>query len=444
MSPNEFKGYDKPHFDGRVKLLLQIENIHQLLRRLAVVLAISVVFGLMFSIAARAADIPNLFLVPVVTLTPEGASVFQPQTGDGYQALNGVKATTFGKTLSAEGNSQLDSFNMGKYVPPKYDAFAPGSMNAQIPLPEQKISNVDQVDFSIDNNLPGSRDESYGTTQTTFTFSGRAATTNIPRGSLQYRWDFQNDGVLDSYFSTVNSITHIYPEPGEYQVKLEVLDQYGRISAVVKNVHIARNDTPTAYFQVNRISAPRNSIFRFDTSLSTDNQYSKDNLVYRFDWDGDGQYETNFQNKTIWNHLFVEAGKYQVIMQVRDPEGLTARAQITITISDDNPPKALLSVMNLANGRFKFDASHSSDDFTPLKRLKFRWDFNYTGLNDIVFDSNWSNSPEQIGNYRLGGEKTVRLQVMDEQGFIDETFAKITVPWTQDYLNLAVDSLMGR
>lgn len=439
MSPNEFKGYEKPHFDGRVKLLMQIDNIHRLLRRLALLLAITVVFGLVFSLVARASDAPNLFLVPVVTLTPKGAAVFQPQTGAGYDSLNGVKTTTFGNNVVQEAGS-ASNFAPGTYVPPKYDAFAPGSMDAQIPLPEEKISNVDQVDFNIDNNLPGAIDESYGTTKTTFTFSGQVSANTDIQGDLEYRWDFENDGKLDSYFSVINSISHIYTAAGDYQVKLEVLDKYGRVSTVVKTVHIAQNDAPKAYFQVDKINAPKNSIFRFDTSLSSDDQYSRYDLTYRFDWDGDSIYDTNYQNKNIWNHLFAEPGVYHVIMQARDPEGLTSRAEIDLSVADDNPPQALLSVERLENGTFKFDGSHSSDDFTMLNHLKFRWDFNYHGPNDIVFDTNWSNSPYYIGNYNLGGAKDIRLQVMDEQGFIDETFAQIDVPWTANYINLAVDA----
>lgn len=446
MSPNEYKGYEKPQFDGRVKQILQIENICKLLSRSAMVIVASLVIGLLFSMVANAAAIPDLFYVPAVTLTPSGAAVFQPQTGDGYEALNKVKKTTFGGENGTTRNKIVEKGGVsnvggGIYTPPRYDAFAEGSASQRINLPPAEIRSIDTVNFLIRSNLPGNTEKSFGTTKTVFTFVADVSSKDYRNGELEYRWDYENDGELDTYFSKIKSVSHIYDTPGDYEVKLEVLDTAGQVSSFVKTVHIAENDAPTAYFRVDKLTAPKNSIFRFDTSFSNDNQYTKGNLVYRFDWNGDGNFDTNFQNKTIWNHLFREPQDYNVIMEVRDPEGLTSKAQLTISVLDDAPPIAQLSVERVSDFRYYFDASQSSDDFTPLRSLKFRWDFNYSGSNDIVFDSNWNTSPKYTGYYRIGGNKMIRLQVMDQQGFISESYAQIEVPWPEDYLNMAVDVL---
>lgn len=446
MSPNEYKGYDKPQFDGRVKQILQIESIYRLLWRCAIVILASVIAGLTFSMAASASSMPDLFIVPAVTLTPSGAAVFQPQTGDGYEALSDVKRTTFGSEIAPSRTRLVEAgtssnFSGGVYIPPKYDAFAEGSADKKIDLPPENIRNIDSVNFLIRNNLPGVTEKTFGTTKTIFTFVADVSAKDYRNGELEYRWDFENDGELDSYFSKIKSISHVYTTPGEYEVKLEVLDGQGQVSSVVKTVHIVENDPPLAYFRVDKLTAPKNSIFRFDSSFSSDSQYRRGNLFYRFDWNGDGTFDTNFQNKTIWNHLFRDPGTYNVIMQVKDPEGLTAKAQLTINVLEDMPPEARLSIERVGDLRYQFDASQSSDDFTPLRSLKFRWDFNYTGSNDIVLDSNWNSSPKYTGYYRIGGSKTVRLQVMDQQGFISESYAEIEVPWPEDYFNMAVEAL---
>jgi|GEM_PF-5532925 len=437
MSPNEFKGYDKPHFDSRVKNVLQIDNIFRILARGATVLTVSVILALVFSAVTRAATTNDLFLVPMVTLTSKGAAVLQPQTGDGYGALNGEN-----NRLKAVNSSQKSEYiGGGTYIVPKYDAFAKGSASMTVKLEQEMVKNVDWVDIQVRNNLAGSIDQLAGTTKTIFTFTADVTSKDYRNGELEYRWDFENDSEVDSYFSKVKSISHVYPLPGDYQVKLEVLDKKGQVSWALKSIHIAANDAPMANFIVNKNTAPKNSIFRFDTSYSSDNQYSKANLAYRFDWNGDGKFDTNFQNKTIWSHLFRDEGNYQVIMEVRDPEGLTAKAALTVNVLDDIAPEARLSVEKIGEFRYKFDGSQSSDDYTPIRSLKFRWDFNYSGPDDIVFDSNWSFSSKYNGFYRLGGTKTVRLQVMDEQGFISETFAQIEVAWPENYLNMAVEVL---
>jgi PKD repeat protein len=446
MATNEVKGYENPNYDKRVKSVMQIDNIFMLLKRLATLTGLGLLLGLLLANITKAQSIPDMFMVPVVRLTSYGATVMQPQTGDGYENSgegNVVRGLTqpsnnTGNTGAGLSGNLDDGSN---YRPPQYDAFAEGSMDQPVNLPEPVIKNLDTVDFKIRNNIPGSGDQSLGTTNSTFTFTADVTSKYYQSGGLEYRWDFENDGITNTYFSVVKSATHLYRTPGQYQVKLEVLDGKGQVSSVVKTVYVAANDAPFALFKVDKINAPVNSIFRFDTSFSSDNQYAKGQLAYRFDWDNDGKYDTNFQNKTVWNHLFRDPGNYNVIMEVKDPESATAKAEISIYVSDDSPPDASLSVEKTGDFKFNFDASQSSDDYTPLNRLKFRWDFNYNGVDDIIFDSGWNYSPKQSGSYKIGGSKMIRLQVMDEQGLIDETFAQIEVPWPEEYLSLFANML---
>lgn len=440
MLQNEQNGYDKPQFDSRVKRVMALENAVTLLTRTAAILAISLVFGLIFSSFAHAEAIHDLFIVPYVKLTRSGAAVLQPQTGGGYNSVNNGGITEQRNTV-VEAGKQSNFNGVSTYQAPKYDAFSDESLDQYIPLPASNISTAQEVDFNIRNNLAGSADSSAGTTETTFTFTGLVNSKSTSGGDFEYRWDFENDGEIDGYFSIFNSISHIFKEPGEYTVRMEVLSPNGEVSAVTHKVYIAENDAPKAYFTVDKNTAPQNSIIRFDTSLSSDNQYERGNLTYRFDWNGDGTYDTPAQAKTSWAHQFREPGGFNVIMEAADPEGLTARAQIDINILDDNAPSAMLSIERLADLRYSFDGSGSSDDFTPKNRLRFRWDFNYEGSNDINFDTSWSFSPKFTGNYRLGGAKNVRLQVMDEQGFVDETFAQIDVPWPEQYFELAASAI---
>lgn len=431
---------EKPGIGSRMSLLAKISFWQMVLQRVSIILAASLLLGLIFGAVTKAQDAPNLFLVPIVTLTPTGAAVFQPQTGAGYEAVSGLKTASFGQTIVQE-NGQNSSFASGAYIAPKYDAFGPDSMNQKIPQPEATINNVEYVDFFIRNNMPGVADASNGTTKTVFTFQGEASYVNSKGGLLEYRWDFENDGEMDSYFSSINSISHVYSKAGDYQVKMEVLDQNGRVSSKIKPVHVANGQGPKAVFKIDKASAPINSVINFDSSYSSHNQYPRQNLVYRFDWNGDGVFETTFQNKTSWNHQFSMTGHFEVIMEARDPEGMNAKAKIGVDIVGDTPPMANFSVNNLSSGAVKFDASKSSDDFTPLNRLRFRWDFDYNGDDDIIFDTFWGTSPIYTAKYRIGGNKTVRLQVMDEQGNLTQTFKQIEIPWTDALISMAVDIL---
>lgn len=417
-----------------------LERLLRILSRIALVLTTGIVLSIIWVSVANAESIDDIFMVPLVNLTPSGAAVLQPQTGDGYTASQSRSTITGSGTIVEAGKA--GSFSAGSsYIAPRYDAFADGSVEMKVNTPVNIVKNVEAVDFSVHNNQPGSRDKQAGTTKTTFTFKGKATSKYFSSSEMEYRWDFENDGEMDSYFSRVSSISHVYSKPGQYNVKMEVLDGSGQVHSVIKKVVVVKNTPPRALFKVDKIVAPENSLFRFETYLSEDDQYSRNYLSYRFDWNGDGTFDTNSQNKAVWNHIFRDTGTYKVIMEASDPEGSTDQTYITIDILEDSPPVAKFSVEKVADFRYKFDASASTDDYSPTRSLRYRWDFNYTGSNDIVYDTGWSSSPRFTGNYKLGGTKKIRLQVKDEQGFIDETFAQIDVPWPEDYLNVAVGAL---
>lgn len=439
MENNQFDPNNKPHFDSRVKNLLQIENIYNMVAKMAGMLIVGLILMLFVATVARAASTPDIFLVPAVSLTPNGAAVFQPQTGDGSNFLPGKTNTTVNLDSFGPDSEGTNIYNSGaNYRSPQYDAFADGSSNMKVNLPLAVIKKVDAVDFRINNNMPGNNDGSVGTTKATFAFSAQVTSNSINSSELEYRWDFGNDAQLDSYFSRVSSITHQFKKVGEYEVKLEVLDKSGNVYTAIKKVTIVDNDSPIAYFQVENVTSPINSVIKFDTSLSSDNQYTKYNLKYRFDWDGDGEFDTNFEGKNYWYHRFTQVGSYNVLMEVTDPEGAKGQSTLTINILDDTAPTALMSVTKNGQFNYLFDGSQSHDDRTIGNNLRYRWDFNYGGPNDIVFDTSWSGSSKYSGSYQIGGDKTVRLQVMDQQGFVGESFAQIDVPWTENYLNMAV------
>ncbi len=417
--------------------LKKLDRIIKLFGKAAFLLAVGVIFSIVWVSIASATSIDDIFMVPVVKRIPSGAAIVQPQTGAGYAATQNTNTIT--------GNSQrtgtVQSSNFaggGVYSPPKYDAFSDSSMGQRVDLPTDIVKNVEEVDFTIYNDQPGTTDRTSGTTNTTFTFKGSTTSRDFNSAELEYRWDFENDSEIDSYFSHVNSISHMYSTPGVYDVKMEVLDGSGRVHRVVKSVYVVKNTAPKAVFKVDKVTAPENSVFRFETALSADDQYTRHQLKFRFDWDGDGVFDTNFQGKTVWNHLFRDVGSYDVVMEAIDPEGATDTTHLSIEILQDSAPTARFSVEKMTDFRYKFDASASTDDYSPGRALRYRWDFNYAGKDDIVFDTGWSSSPKFTGSYRLGGSKMIRLQVKDEQGFIDETFAKIDVPWPEEYVNLAV------
>jgi hypothetical protein len=434
---------DNLEFDTRVKRVLEIESILGYLIKFGLlsvgILVVATLLGFTPARAQSEEEIRDIFNVPVVRPTGQGAEVFQPQTGEGYTGYKTNNSLGAGYEDYVVGDFNKTSLVLQRsYVEPKHDPFMTGTAYSPIPVNQTKTV-LGPAEVTIKGSNNNSNQEGFsGTTRTIFKFNASAVTTGVKNGrQLEYRWDFQNDGKPDSYFSVIPTIQHVFEKPGQYIVKVEVLDGEGKISEAFSRVNVVQNEAPKAKFTVNSISAPMNSILRFDTSLSSDSQSGGRSLLYRFDWNNDRTWDTTFQNKTAWNRLFNEPGEYLVTMEAVDPEGLSSYAQISVQILDDQPPVANLSIRKINDFRYEFDGSQSFDDFSGRGALKYRWDLDYNGVNDLIYTSSWSTSPKYTGNFGIGGSGRVRLQVMDQQGFTSETIAAVDIPWTQEYLNLA-------
>lgn len=374
-------------------------------------------------------------------------------TADAASVENPPEKETKGEILSlpkvlTPTSSQLapNEYTTDNYQQPEYDPFN----NKYRPYHEfeEKIEPADRAantaptaKFYVRTKPNGLADNNSGTLETQFIFDAYASSDAETRNSnLKVRWDFESDGKIDSYFSTTKRITHQYDEPGEYKVTLEVMDKGGLIGRAIDTVTVVNNTEPFAHFTFTPTTGTAPEIVTFKTGESYDSQYRDYYLEYRFDWDGDGIWDTPYKQKTVWKHRFDTPGQYNVLMEAKDPEGATDVATATITIIENTKPEALFTVsaeqVRTAAGyngepdtyrtKYYFDASGSTDNETP-KKLKFRWDFNYTGKDDIQFDTQWASYAKQNGFYDFSGAKTVRLQVMDEDGAVDTAFATFNV-----------------
>lgn len=336
----------------------------------------------------------------------------------------------------AEYNSMLapTAYTPTTYIPPKYDAFDHDYYRPPV-FGEEEPDTPPQADFTIYNDQNGLQSQARGTTTTRFTFdAGLSSDNETDLSYLEARWDFENDGQLDSYFSRTKTIQHTFSKSGIYTVKLEVLDLGGNVSSTTRTVTVVNNTAPNPYFVFSPSTGTEKTIFHFDTSRSRDDQYLSSFLEYRFDWEGDGKWDTTYQEKTSWNHRFDKAGTHKVIMEVKDPGGAVAAATLNVINGVNTAPIANFSLKSIPNSQgagYEFNASSSSDAETKHNNLLYRWDFNYNGQDDIIFDTDWSSSDRYSGYYSVPGTKVIKLEVKDEDGVISKTYAQIYVSWTE-------------
>ncbi len=100
------------------------------------------------------------------------------------------------------------------------------------------------------------------------------------------------------------------------------------------------NTAPTAVFTVQPTSGGTSTIFQFDASGSHDTEDQIAALQFRWDWNGDGTWDTQYSNDPQAQNTYPVEGNYSVKLEVKDTGGLTGLATETITVSGaaNNPP----------------------------------------------------------------------------------------------------------
>jgi len=334
---------------------------------------------------------------------------------------NSAKATS--NYLNFLDNDLIDSRKYNYYLENK----EPDS------LPVAKLRVVTDGDIS---------DKQSGTTYTEFKFDANGShDLETITSKLEVRYDFENDGKWDTYFTRRKSQTHRYKTPGKKTVKLQVLDDAGNISEAVMDLNIVNNTAPEAYFTISDYVNTSSYSFKFSTDKSSDAQYRDSSLKYRFDWDGDLVYDTSFSSLSIYRKEF-KPGKHTVTLQVIDKEGLTDTFSREIIVLDSLDPVASFEVdpeYGFFSTRFSFDASNSYDNETALRNLKFRWDFDYEGDEDISFDKPYSSSPTTSISFSTPGTHYVMLEVMDTEGNTDREVKTVYVHWASEYFKFLED-----
>lgn len=93
------------------------------------------------------------------------------------------------------------------------------------------------------------------------------------------------------------------------------------------------NAEPTAAFTVTPASGTTATNFIFNATASWDPETVSEALQVRWDWDGDGTYDTAFTTAKTAGHRFTTAGSYRVTVQVRDSYGATGTASRTVPVA---------------------------------------------------------------------------------------------------------------
>ncbi|MBN1187649.1 MAG: hypothetical protein JXB49_35570 [Bacteroidales bacterium] len=176
---------------------------------------------------------------------------------------------------------------------------------------------------------------SSGTTDTKFSFdASNSSDSEDPTSALQVRWDWENDGIWDTDYTTAKTESHQFLVDGAFTVKLEVKDTGGLTGFATKSIQVSSvNTPPSASFSITPSSGTTDTNFSFDASNSSDSEDPISALQVRWDWENDGIWDTDFNVNKKETHKYLNVGTKTILMEVKDTGGLTSCTTKQLSIS---------------------------------------------------------------------------------------------------------------
>ena len=182
-----------------------------------------------------------------------------------------------------------------------------------------------------------------GDNTTVFSFTATASDDHDLSSAIQVRWDWQGDGVWDTQWSTTKTASHQYHSAGNKTVVIEAMDSGGLTSTASHVVRVTvpspppSNAPPTVDFAWTPNSGNTSTIFSFNATAADDHD-SPSSIQVRWDWTGDGTWDSAWSTTKTATHTFGSAGVYTVVVQAQDSGGLTGTRSHPVTVSAPPPP----------------------------------------------------------------------------------------------------------
>lgn len=187
---------------------------------------------------------------------------------------------------------------------------------------------------------------------------------------------------------------------------------------------------PTVLFTVSPVNGSTSTEFVFDATETVDSQGNNTNLTYKWDFENDGFWDTDWQTAKTQTHQYEADGYYTIGLLVEDSYGTTAWASRNLTVGEGGGsgpgyPTAIFTISppeGSIGTEFLYDASGVSDAESPQSDLEVRWDFNGDG-----WDTDWSLEKTTNHTYSSEGNYTVLMEVKDPDGNISSSSKTLTV-----------------
>jgi len=174
----------------------------------------------------------------------------------------------------------------------------------------------------------------YGTTMDTFLFdASRSNYLGDNKGVYGYSWKFPPKYEWSDW-TTEPKITLRFGREVDYELELRVKDADGLVNYAKKLIQIYHeNLPPNPKFRIGCSRGNVRTQFYFDSWPTLDIESLPTSLQVRWDFDGDGSFETDYTYDRETYRQYPKPGRYKITMEAIDPDGLSDTVSHYIDVS---------------------------------------------------------------------------------------------------------------
>lgn len=154
------------------------------------------------------------------------------------------------------------------------------------------------------------------------TFYFTANPLNAASGSVKtVEWDINGDGSIDAT-STGAEYSYTFKEPGDYNIRSRISLQTGAVSNwCIKKVEAKYHDVKCDIYPNPKSGKAPLHVY-LDTGIYSDAVLDNTGIeAYQWDFDGDGNWDTSFNNERVGSYTFNDPKAYTVRLQVKTKSG---------------------------------------------------------------------------------------------------------------------------
>jgi len=147
---------------------------------------------------------------------------------------------------------------------------------------------------------------------------------------IEYRWDFENDGLFDTEWTKEILITHSYFNPGNYTIKLQVKDD-NQATGVTQLIITIIQLTPPLQLPIAQANGPYQAYANQTITFHSNDSYDPDGIIVNYTWDF-GDKTLSYEQNPV--HRYTQPGNYIAILTVRDNDNLSNIALASVYIRE--------------------------------------------------------------------------------------------------------------